>query len=105
MTIVGRHIRRDFDRWTDYSSRPQPRSMCGRRTTEKYLGIPSITEQPLEIDGKSGWCPNCLLKSLGRIKEFNEHDYQYMPDNVRKQWLEMLGVVAAAAKVAGILTK
>lgn len=104
MSVINRHIRRDFDRWTDHSPAKVSRSLCGQRTTEKYLGIPGVTDQTLSVAGDSGWCPNCLASIAADIREFNEENYKYMPERVREQWLSLIRVVVMASKAAGIVS-
>ena len=64
--IVNLHIRNDFRQWVepiDLSGRVM--AVCGVRTTGKFAGIPSITEQPVFYDGTdSGWCLPCCAKAL-----------------------------------------
>lgn len=44
-------------------------TVCGKRTTAKYIGIPGITGQPAVVNGKAGWCPSCALLVLRNITE------------------------------------
>lgn len=68
--IVNRHIRREWKTWLDRPSNVKnPVALCGKRTIDKYLGVPGITEQNPTVSTKAGeasngWCIYCAVKAL-----------------------------------------
>lgn len=62
MAIVNRHIRRSWDTWIDAPLRDTKttKALCGRRTTEEFVGIPGVTIQPVQIGAEAGWCFLCI---------------------------------------------
>lgn len=73
--ISNRHIRRDFSRWIDQSLNNSVRTMCGMRSTDKFCGIPGVTEQPLVVARKRGknlpgWCYECCVHAAAEIAQF-----------------------------------
>lgn len=66
------HIRRDWQKWlvpTDSNKRIT--AVCGAKTSEKFAGIPGVTEQPVfySSDGNAGWCVHCCGLAL---EQFND---------------------------------
>lgn len=62
MKIANRHVRRNWYTWIDqpeYDGKTS-RALCGKRTRQNYIGIPAITNQPVEVDGEPGWCWSCM---------------------------------------------
>jgi len=64
------HIRRDWQKWlipTDSNKRIT--AVCGAKTSEKYAGIPGVSEQPAfySSDGKTGWCVHCCGQALNQF--------------------------------------
>jgi hypothetical protein len=45
-------------------------AVCGVKTSEKYAGIPGVSEQPVfySTDGNAGWCVHCCGLAL---EQFN----------------------------------
>jgi 5-methylcytosine-specific restriction endonuclease McrA len=63
MTVTTMHIRDKFYTWIDAGTTKSPKAMCGARTREGLVGIPTITPQPLVVlrggNPVWGWCLPC----------------------------------------------
>lgn len=66
--ITYRHIPTDWNTFipadlpADDTSRRV--MMCGRRARYRLCGIPGISEQPRVINGRPGWCLECLAATF-----------------------------------------
>jgi hypothetical protein len=76
--VVNLHIRRDWQKWlVPTESNRRITAVCGVKTSEKYAGIPGVTDQPAFYgsDGNAGWCIHCCglaLEMFNRI--FTNHN-------------------------------
>lgn len=60
MAIVNRHIPLDWQRFYVEPHDTRQKRLCGSRGISEYEGIPGITPQALDIDGRAGWCYKCI---------------------------------------------
>jgi hypothetical protein len=80
------HIRRDWQKWlvpTDSNKRIT--AVCGKKTSEKYAGIPGVSEQPViySTDGNAGWCIHCCGLALQQFNElFEKYDTSSIVKNM-----------------------
>jgi hypothetical protein len=70
------HIRRDWQKWlvpTDSNKRIT--AVCGAKTSEKYAGIPGVSNQRVFYgsDGNAGWCIHCCGMALDKFNELFEN--------------------------------
>lgn len=96
--VATRHIRWDWDRWTDHSSNKQVRTLCGARSTDSMCGIPGVTHQPLRFKiprrkDRMGWCMYCLTKFSQGVNHWLENESDYAPKSVRNLYVSALEVV------------
>jgi hypothetical protein len=64
MAVSGRHIRHDWQTFVDWPQKSVS-TVCGRKSTFNYTGIPGVTDQDtiVEVKGKPafGWCYRCSI--------------------------------------------
>jgi hypothetical protein len=69
------HIRRDWQKWlVPTASNKRITAVCGAKTSEKYAGIPGVSDQRpfYSTDGKTGCCIHCCGKALDKFNELFE---------------------------------
>lgn len=82
--VATRHIRWDWNRWTDRSITKQVRTVCGARSTDSMCGIPGVTQQPLRFEvprrkDRMGWCMYCLVTFSREVDAWLENESAYAP--------------------------
>jgi hypothetical protein len=74
--ITARHIRKGYATWIDSSETHSVTTMCGVRSTNKFCGIPGITDQKVSVQTKNGerlgWCLNCCKVMAAEVYNFLE---------------------------------
>ena len=97
------HVRNDFRLWY-HEPKDRIKTLCGKKTTRKFVGIPMIDRmQPAAIsrDGKDfGWCLKCSEEALrimtevvkGRVDEVLYEDFYRPAMKIMVQQLELVGV-------------
>jgi hypothetical protein len=74
--IANMHIRSDYRQWIEWPKQ-RVRTLCGKTTTTRYAGIPSITpgQHPEVLSHADyGWCLKCcheLLAANPDLSKFN----------------------------------
>lgn len=70
--IANLHVRNDFRLWY-HVPKDRIKTLCGKKTTRKFVGIPMIDRmQPAAVsrDGKDyGWCLKCSEEALRIMTE------------------------------------
>lgn len=98
--VTTRHIRDKFYTWLDVSSTQTPRAMCGARTREGLIGVPTITEQSLVVyRGKQpvwGWCPSCCYNAYQAVVDL-DLDSITAP-HIRAVYKKFIGTIERPAK-------
>lgn len=64
--ILNMHIRKDYNTWIEQTDKSRVTTMCGKMTTPKFAGIPSVTQgqHPLKVDDDYAWCIKCCNNTL-----------------------------------------
>ena len=61
--IHNRHITKDYDQGFVLPYTGRRMALCGKRVAFKYVGIPSVTSQPMLLNTslgiRPGWCLTC----------------------------------------------
>lgn len=64
MPMAGRHIRHDWQTFVDWEQK-SVRTVCNKTSTFNAVGIPGVTDQPVEIEVGDkkyfGWCTRCSV--------------------------------------------
>lgn len=84
--ISGMHVRADWNSWLEDDNRKTITSLCGKRTTRKYAGIPTIRlGQPIVHQPKPtsprlpGWCPRCMQLFFEQLMSIINNELQRVP--------------------------
>lgn len=80
MAIAYRHILRQWNTFATPRPVGRQKMMCSRRSLIKYSGVPGITEQPLVVNGRSGWCAECLVNTMKEIMNLDLPDVSEIKD-------------------------
>lgn len=58
--VVLRHIPSNWQVLYVEPYEGRRKALCGRRVNSRLVGIPGITRQELEFQGRPGWCMMCI---------------------------------------------
>lgn len=100
MTVSTRHIRDKFYTWFDVGVTKTPKALCGVRTREGLIGIPTVTEQAQVVQRGDkliwGWCTRCCYAAYRQISGLDLH--AITNTDIRLQYKRFYGVIEGPAK-------